>query len=154
MKTPKALSLVPIIVLAAALAGCGSNSTATTTSASFESNAAAICKAAFDRVNAQSLPTTSAAAEEVQTNSAALFNAAAEKLSQLDPPANASDQFNAWLTAFKEIPAANEAAAAAAADEGATSAAFIKTGVRFEAAVTKANAAAKAANLPGCELTK
>jgi len=153
MKISKALSLVPIIVLAAALAGCGSNSTSTTTSASFESNAAAICKAAFDKVNAQSLPTTSAAAKEVQTNSAALFNAAAEKLSQLDPPANASDQFNAWLTAFKEIPAANEAAAAAA-DQGVTSAAFIKTGVRFEAAVAKANAAAKAANLPGCELTK
>jgi hypothetical protein len=99
------------------------------------------------------MPTTSAETKAVQTNSAALFNAAAEKLSQLDLPADASAQFNAWLSAFKAIPAANEAAAAAA-DQGATSAAFIKTGVRFEAAVAKANAAAKAAGLPGCELTK
>ena len=155
MKTFHATPMLLGVVLAAALASCGSSSTdsATTSSTSFKADAAAICTAVFDKVNAQSMPTTSAETKTVQTNSAALFNAAVEKLSQLDPPANASAQFNAWLTSFKALPATNEAAAAAA-DQGVLSAAFIKTGVRFEAAVAKANAAAKAAGLPGCELTK
>ena len=155
MKILKVCPPLLLILAVGAVTGCGSNSSGTTTSssASYTNAAAAICTAAFNKVNAQSLPTTSAGAKAVQTNSAELFNAAVAKLSQVDVPADSSAQFNAWLTDFKAIPAANEAAAAAA-DQGATSAAFIKTGVQFETAVAKANASAKAAGLPGCELTK
>jgi hypothetical protein len=155
MKILKVFPLILPVLIVGAVAGCGSSSsdTSTSSSASYASDAAAICTAAFDKVNAQSLPTTSAEAKVVQANSAELFNAAVAKLDQVDVPADASAQFNAWLTDFKAIPAANEAAAAAA-DQGVTSAAFIKTGVQFEAAVAKANASAKAAGLPGCELTK
>lgn len=153
IETSKVFPVILLTFVVGAVAGCGSSSKDATTSSSatYTSAAAAICMAAFDKANAQTLPTTSAEAKEVQTNSAAIFNAAVEKLSQVDVPADADTKFNAWPTDFKAIPAANEAAAA---DQGVMSSAFAKTGVQFEAAVAKANASAKAAGLPVCELTK
>ena len=156
MKRLRVSTLFLGIAAAAAVAGCGSSSTDTTTasSAAFKSQASAICTAAFNKVNAQKLPTTNAAVVKVQHDSAAFFNAALARLSQLQPSGDAKGRYQRWLTTFKQVPAVDSEAATVAKAHGVLSSQFLALAPKFREAVAKANSAAVGAGIPDCALKK